>query len=131
MFKQFTECVRTTLETTAEIAIEMPIEIPTSAEMPAGGVASRSSGPRSPGGCACCDDRRQPSGRVDAYTPLSSGPVARPSGRATSSIAAGLIRALIGEHCTTLSRARCHDSSRGSVAGSNSPARVSRVVTIP
>jgi len=79
MFKQFTECVRTTLETTAEIAIEIPIEMPTSAEMPA--VESRrSSGRMESGGDApAATIAASPSGRMDAYTSSVSVPVARPS----------------------------------------------------
>jgi hypothetical protein len=78
MFKQFTVCVQTTLETTAEIAIEIPIEMPTSAEMPVS-EARRSSGRAESASGATATVAASPSGRMNAYTPSSSMPAARPS----------------------------------------------------
>lgn len=84
MFKQFTECVRTTLETTAEIVIEIPIDMPTSAEKPVSEIPV-SETRRNSGQAETLRDGRaamiatSPLGRMDPYAPSASVPRDRPS----------------------------------------------------
>lgn len=104
MFKQFTECVRTTLETTAEIAIEIPIEMPTSAEIPVA-EARRSSGQMaSASDASAATIAASPSGPMNAYTPSGSMPVARPSAGQPVRLVPVVLRAVL-ENLSAIVRA--------------------------